>query len=141
MRLDLALLADYAIAHEDGRFYMTGAGFTRIVADQVPHVHPQLSFVMRVSFEAEETGAQYQLGVDAIGPTGQQILSAVRWPISWSDQETQVHSVPVIHASFSAQEILFPVEGTYRFVVMLNDLKLGEVPLEVILRQRFGAPS
>lgn len=135
MKLDLALIADHAIAHPDGRLYITGGGFTRIVADHVPHVHPHLSFVIRVSFDSAEINQASVIGVDAWGPHGRPFLQPIRWNLGWDSQVSEAHWVPAVHASFSAQQVIFDVEGIYVFRVSVNGLSLGEVPLEVITRQ------
>ena len=70
MRVRMAMLADFALAHQDGKIYILGGGIEIIRPDNFQYTHPTLSLVSKVEFAASECGRAHTIEVHPLDADG-----------------------------------------------------------------------
>jgi hypothetical protein len=105
MRVDLAVLSDYATMTADQKLVIVGV-FDTILVRSLPASHPSLHLSLRVSVGAVDQG-EHVLLVRLVDPDGREV-------------------VPALKAQFSADVPLDGDEGTLQMV-----LEIGPVPFSV----------
>ena len=74
MRVLFAFLADFALAHPDGKAYVIGGGVDTVYAAQLPAVHPQISLIAKIEFTPRECGRQHTVEVHGVDADGQPFI-------------------------------------------------------------------
>lgn len=83
MRIDVALLADYAAITREGKLLICGV-FDQIGALELPWTHPTMTLVFRVRVTGEEAGVHPVL-VKGIDPDGAEFIPALEGKIEASN--------------------------------------------------------
>ncbi len=130
MRIPIALLADFALAHQDGKFYITGGGIERLSFPTFPGVQPRLSIALRVEIPPEQIGAPHTLRIQAVGPDKSELFEPVSFsfvaaPPEYADAPATFQFV------YNMENISFPQEGTYLFGIAVDDRQMVNLPLRV----------
>ena len=136
MQVKLALLADYANVTADGKLNILGI-FDRIQVGDLPAVHPQMHFILRLEAHPAERDREHRVEIKLHDPDGQTIFQV----------QGQIHPrTATAPGSITTNQILtlnnlqLTKTGGYTFIVFVdNDLK-SEVPLAVVQGQRPPAP-
>jgi hypothetical protein len=126
MRLDIALLADAATVDASGKLNVLGA-FHRLRGPDFPLRHGRLALVLRFAPEPEDEGEQ-SVGVRLLGPEDDEILRLDGKVEARPGGEVSDVRIPQV---LNLDGIVFPAQGTYRFVVQVDDEQIGSVPLKV----------
>jgi hypothetical protein len=132
MRARLAMLADYALAHPDGKIYVLGGGIEIIRPDSFPYVHPTISLVAKIEFTAAECGRPHTIEIHpldadgrAFAPTASTELTPQRNP---EYQRLPVSVQFVIHL----QGLQFDAAGSRVFSILVDGAELDSVPLHIV---------
>lgn len=126
MRIALALLADHALAHPDGKLYVTGGGIRSLALPAFPAVYPHLSLALGIEVQASDIGSEHQLVVEGYGPSGDPIVRSV----SVTFRLTHTGEPPgYFHFVANMDNVALPAVGENSFVVSIDGNRLGDVRL------------
>ena len=126
MKIDLALLCDYALIDQYGKLSVMGI-FEHIWVHRLPVVHPRLHLVMRLKGRRTELG-EHPVGIKLLDVDDNEIISGdgtvtfAEPPAGVTEVEAGtvlVFDVPLDHA------------GDYRFEISVDDEHSATVPLTV----------
>lgn len=137
MRIDLAVMADYASVTQEGKLVIAGI-FTRIVAHQMPWQHPTMALVFRVDVYAGEP-RDHDVLVSCIGPDGDEILPPIRQRITVGPETEAAESSA--NLIFAAGGVTFQSPGRYSFEVFVDGEHVRDVPFEVVLSPQPASPA
>ncbi len=126
MRALFAILADFALAHPDGKFYIVGGGVERVQAATIPSEPRNLSLAVRLELEAAECGHPHALRVLATAPDGKPFLTTPDVIVSppGSPEQQPVRLGFVLNFS----NLIFSQDGHHSIALASNDneiLRLG----------------
>ncbi|HLB77276.1 MAG TPA: hypothetical protein VJO72_09605 [Candidatus Dormibacteraeota bacterium] len=131
MKLQFAFLADFALAHPDGKIYVLGGGFDTIYASVLPARHPHLSLVMNLQFAATETGRTYPIEIHAQDSTGAPFLQVMTIEAN-PQRNLQAPTSPVTFQSvLNFQGVQLRTAGEHTFTILVDGQELAAVPLRV----------
>lgn len=137
MRLDIALVADAATVDASGKLNVLGA-FHRLRGPEFPLRHGRLALVLRFAPEPDDDGTS-EVEVQLLGPEEDEILRLDGKVESRSADTAADIRIPQV---LNLDGIVFPREGTYRFVVAVDGGEIGIIPLKVEKgRASRGRPS
>jgi hypothetical protein len=123
-----AFLCDGAEARPDGRLDAHGV-FHQLFAPGFPARQDALTLVLAVEWEEGEEGDQ-EFRIDLLDPS--------RSPVLTVQGSTEVRerrrgeAPPLTRLVLPTQNVIFPVEGTYEFVLHVADRKIPCAPLHLI---------
>lgn len=127
MQVKLAVLADYANVTAEGKLNILGI-FDCINVTDVPAVHPQMQFIMRLEAHPDEKDRVHTIEVRLHDPDGQTVfeLKGEIVPRGGAPGQTIASNQIITINNLELRQT-----GEYSFVVFIdNDLKT-EVPLTV----------
>jgi hypothetical protein len=131
MKLQFAFLADFALAHPDGKIYVLGGGFDTIFASELPVRHPHLALVMNLQFAPTETGRTYAIEVRPQDSGGEPFLAATTIQAT-PQRNLQAPSAPVTFQSvLNYQGVQLRAPGEHKFSIVVDGQELVAVPLRV----------
>jgi hypothetical protein len=131
MKLQFAFLADFALAHPDGKIYVLGGGFDTIYASVLPARHPHLSLVMNFEFAPNETGRTYAIEIRPQDSTGAPFLQVTTIEAS-PQRNLQGPTSPVTFQSvLNFQGVQLRTAGEHTFSIVVDGQELASVPLRV----------
>lgn len=126
MKLDIALLADAATVDAAGKLNVLGI-FHRLRGPEFPLRHGRVALVLRFAPEAEDEG-RIAIEIRLMGPDDDQILRLDGQVETKAGRDDVGVRIPQV---LNLDGIVFPEEGTYRFVVSADGEEVGRVPLKV----------
>ena len=128
MQVKLALLADYANVTADGKLNILGI-FDRIQVGELPAVHPQMHFILRLEAHPAERDREHRVEIKLHDPDGQTIFQV----------QGQIHPrTATAPGAVTTNQILtlnnlqLTKTGGYTFIVFVNNDLKSEVPLTVV---------
>ena len=126
MRIEFAVVADYALIDQYGKLSVLGI-FQHIWVQQFPAMHPRLHLVLRLKgkrTEVGEHGVQIRLadenGVEILGGNG--TVTFAEPPAGVTDIEA---------GAILVFDVPFPHPGPYRFEITVDGEVLATVPISV----------
>lgn len=128
MKVVLATLADFAIAHEDGKFYITGGGIEALRFGSFPTSPIHLSLAVAVKFSEQECGQQQLLRVIPTGPAPQ-FQHPMALPVL--PMQRPEESGATFQFVYNMRELKFSTPGTYEFRILGGNEELAVIPLFV----------
>jgi hypothetical protein len=127
MQVKLALLADYANITAEGKLNILGI-FDRINVADVPAVHPQMQFVLRLEAHAAERDRVHPVEVRLHDPDGETVFE-IKGEIM--PRGTRAGQPIASNQIITINNLTLAKTGEFTFVVFVdNDLK-AELPLSV----------
>lgn len=140
MKLVFSFLAEYALAHDDGRVYVIGGGITRLYAESFPYDHPQMSLVARIEFDGAESQGQ-SLRVTLVDAAGKETATPGQVSLGWEPGTFAPGEPRAIHIVLSFQQLHFAKAGDYSFHLYVGaqqKRKLGSLQFSVKKGQSAG---
>jgi hypothetical protein len=134
MRVAFAYLADYALAHPDGKVYVVGGGLDTIFAVQLPVQVPQLSLVVKIEFAPTECNRQHAVEVHGLDVDGNAFIPVVNlfaMPLRNPSAPTLPSGVQFVLNT----PLLLTRAGEYAFSLVVDGAELASIPLRVALVQ------
>lgn len=128
MRLDTAFLAEYALAHADGTFYLIGGFLERLTVEATPTVRPHLSVVVRGAFEGDELGRKNVLSLEMVWSKSTPVASDLS--VEFQPAEGKA-SQSLFQCIFAVRDVIIPDRGTLEFVVRHDGSEVARLPLTV----------
>ncbi len=127
MQIKLAVLADYANVTAEGKLNILGI-FDRINVSELPAVHPQMQFIIRIEAHPAEKDRVHSIEVRLHDPDGQTVfeLSGEMVPRGGGAGQTIAANQIITINNLSLRQT-----GEYSFVVFINNDLKTEVPLTV----------
>ncbi len=129
MRLTLAMLADFALAHPDGKLYITGGGLHSLQVGEFPATHPHVSLALELYAEPTDAGRAHTVLIQAHGPSGEVFIAPT---LLSAPSSSPISADPqFVQFIFNMSEIVFPQAGVYTFAIDVDDIRQAEVALRV----------
>jgi hypothetical protein len=131
MRVPFAFLADFAVAHPDGKIYVIGGGWDTIVAGSLPATHPHLSLVVKFEFAPAECGRQHTVTIHPLDADGVPFLQVTTMQVT--PQKNPRHPRLPVGVQFvvNIQGLMLTKEGEYSFSVLVDGQEATSIPLRV----------
>lgn len=134
MKVPVAFLADFALAHQDGKFYVTGGFLPDLVADDLPVSLPRLSMGVRVEFDKDEVGKSFLIEIGAMEPGGGEFAKPYRLAYKAAFDEQDPEGRPSLQFVYNMSNLVLRTDGQYTFTVSVNKQQKARVDLRVRLR-------
>jgi Family of unknown function (DUF6941) len=127
MRVDLALLADYAeVTQRGGKLIVCGI-FDRITLADLGAVHPHMALALKLLSDPEEERV-HQLTVRLVDPDGVDVVSPMEGEVEVKGETRAEASVNLI---LDLNLVKFGVYGPHSFDVFIDGDLERQVPLSV----------
>lgn len=147
MKLDFAVICDYAGVDGSGKMVIVGA-FDRINASGPAARLPIMGIALRLRCEANDDSTPHTVQVRMKAPDGNvqmQMDAQAELPRGLTPQQVEEASLPL---PFLAQNIVFPRHGKYTFEVWIDNrlehttrLIVGPAPVPFALPQQPPPPA
>ncbi len=128
MELILGVVADAANKAVGDKLNILGV-FHTIASTQFPVVHPHLALALEFRASPLEKGKNFDFEITLRGPDAQ-VAAQIAGQIQISRDAPALS--PIVPMDINLHNLQFPVEGNYRFEIVVNQELKGEVPLEVL---------
>src|SRR5256886_4259195 len=126
MRLDLAVVADYAIVDQAGKRSVLGI-FQHVWVQQFPAMHPRLQLVLRLKGRRTEIG-EHQVQIRLLDEQDVEILGG-NGNVTFAEPPAGVTDIEA--GAILVFDVPFPHAGPYRFEITIDGEKKTAVPLTV----------
>jgi len=127
MRVDLALLADYAeVTQRGGKLVVCGI-FDRISLPDLESVHPHMALALKLVCETGE-GPIHQLMVRLVDPDGVDVITPMEGEVEVKEEVTGEASINLI---LDLNLVRFSAAGPHSFDIFLDGSLERQVPLSV----------
>lgn len=127
MKVDLALLADYAeVTQRGGKLVICGI-FDRIGLPDLEAVHPHMALALRLSVEAGEEPS-HDLQIRLVDPDGADVIAPMQARV---DVEAGTEPETSVNLILDLNLIKFGCYGPHSFDIFLDDRFEHRIPLTV----------
>jgi Tetratricopeptide repeat len=127
--IDNAFLAEYALAHDDGTYYVIGGFLERITAPRLPIAHPHISVVVRGRFADDECGRKHRLSLRILWQAETEISSHLSVEF---EPESRDGSGSPFQCIFAVRDLVLPAEGQFDFVILHDGQQAARLPLAIL---------
>ena len=134
MRLDFAVVSDYALIDRTGKLSVLGI-FQHIWVQQFPAIHPRLHLVLRLKGKRTEIG-EHRVLIRLADEAGNEVLGG-SGSVTFAEPPAGVTDIEA--PAILAFDVPFAHPGLYRFEISLDGERAAEVPLTVSLMPPPGA--
>ena len=132
MRVDLALLADYAeVTQRGGKLVVCGI-FDRITLADLDAVHPHMALALKLACEPDEAPAHH-LSVRLVDPDGTDVVPPMEGDVEVKGEADGDASVNLI---LDLNLVKFGTAGPHSFDIFVDGRLERQVPLTVDRMQR-----
>lgn len=128
VKVDLALLADYANISREGKLNILGI-FDRINAQSVPAIHPQMQLVMILEADRGDADKEHKVEIELIDADGKKLFAIsgdLRFGTPPPGEQIRINHV------IQLNNLQFDRFGSYEFKILVNNEVRKSVPLSVI---------
>ena len=139
MRVPLALLADYALAHPDGKLYVTGGGIRSLPFAAFPATQPRLAIALGIEVAGAELGKTHSLAIEATGPTADLVVKPITVSFLVPPRAGNPADSGYVHFVSNMENVSFAAAGRYAFSVAIDGENLAELTLEAVQTSGDGA--
>ncbi|MDH5804694.1 MAG: hypothetical protein OEZ54_05860 [Gemmatimonadota bacterium] len=126
MKIDLALVCDYALIDQYGKLSVMGI-FEHIWVQQFPVVHPRLHLVMRLKGRRTEIG-EHPVSIRLLDEDEKEIISG-NGTVTFAEPPAGV--VDIEAGSVLVFDVPLEKPGRYRFEITVDESITANVPLTV----------
>ena len=126
MKIDFAVVSDYALVDQYGKLSVMGI-FQHIWVPQFPALHPRLHLVLRVKGKRTEIG-EHRVRIRFTGDTGNQILSG-DGTVNFAEPPAGVTEIEA--GAVLVFDVPFERPGRYQFEINVDDDVETVVPITV----------
>ena len=132
MQLVFAQCCKYCEVSADGSFTVVGGGLSAVGPSAFPAALTGLGVIAQVSFEQEEVGQTFQIGVELFDQQGQRVPEFNALVPLRPERNDRVPDLIRATLAIYAAGLAFPAPGRYEFRVRCGEQELGSVPLYLI---------
>jgi hypothetical protein len=129
MRVDLALLADYATADQMDKLVLAGV-FRALFARSIPFKHPTMFLALTITIEGDDQG-DHDVTVRLIDPNGHNVIPDLQAELKVDRVDPGRDSA--VNLILGMNNVEFQSSGTHCFDIFLDGRFMDRVPLEVAL--------
>lgn len=129
MKIDFAVVCDYAIIDQYGKLSVMGI-FQHIWVAQFPALHPRLHLVIHLKGKRTEIG-KHDVSIRLTGENNKEIITG-KGTVTFAEPPAGVMEVEA--GTVLVFDVPFPHAGRYQFEIELDDDIEAEVPLTIALR-------
>lgn len=126
MRLDFAVVSDYALIDQAGKISVLGI-FQHIWVQQFPAMHPRLHLVLRLKGKRTEIG-EHAVQIRLVDEQGTEVLGG-NGNVTFAEPPAGVTEIEA--AAILVFDVPFPHPGAYRFEITIDGEQAAEVPITV----------
>lgn len=126
MKVDLALVCDYALIDQYGKLSVMGI-FEHVWVQHFPVVHPRLHLVMRLKGRRTEIG-EHQVSIRLVDEDDKEIING-DGTVNFSEPPAGVLDIEA--GTVLVFDVPFEHEGPYRFEIAVDGIDLATVRLTV----------
>jgi tetratricopeptide (TPR) repeat protein len=130
MRVALAMLADYALAHDDGKLYVTGGALHQLRFGRLPAVYPRVCLALDLLFEPTELGSSHLVMIEAVDPAGQPYIKPAALTVTPPPPTIDISRTHT-QLVYSMVNLTFQAEGEHVFRVTIGGQVQASLPLRV----------
>ncbi len=127
MKVLYALICEHAHDRQDGRLDVHGV-FHQLYAPGFPAEH-QFTVAVAIEWEPHETGT-IELAIDLMDPSRSPVLS-IKGQTEVSERQP-MQGPPQTRLVMPLDRVVFPLEGTYAFELVVSDERVRLAPLHII---------
>lgn len=128
MKIDLALVCDYAIIDQYGKLSVLGI-FEHIWVHEFPVVHPRLHLVMRLKGRRTEIG-EHAVNIRLVNEDGEEVISG-DGTVTFAEPPAGI--VEIEAGTVLLFDVPFDDAGTYTFEISIDGEVASFVPITVAL--------
>lgn len=132
MKTLLFLTADYANITIDSKVNILGV-FNQIFAAKFPARHPQFHLIIKLGLELGEEPTNRKMTVYLVGEDGNQEKIKIFEEVFGFSERTG-GLVPEHTTILNLRDMIFPINGTYQFLLHIDDRFLDSLPLHLETR-------
>lgn len=137
MRLDFAVVSDYALIDQAGKISVLGI-FQHIWVQQFPAMHPRLHLVLRLKGRRTEIG-EHAVQIRLVDEQGTEVLGG-NGNVTFAEPPAGVTEIEA--AAILVFDVPFPHPGAYRFEITIDGEQAAEVPITVSqMHASHGSPE
>lgn len=141
MRVPFAFLADFGLAHPDGKIYVIGGGLDTIQVPSFPAMHPQITLVLKLEFAPTECGQQHTITIHPLDADGAPFLPAATLQVT-PQRNPKYPRLPVgLQYVLNIQGLMLSKEGEYAFSVVVDSQEVVSIPLRIVQSALPGQPQ
>jgi len=138
VRALFAMLADFALAHPDGKVYILGGGVEILKPPALPFVLPNVSFITKIEFTPAETGRARVLEIVPLDSDGRPLGPRARIDVM-PLQSPEYPGLPVsVQFVLNIRDLAIDRAQSLAFAVLVDGHELASVPLHVIAPPRIN---
>jgi len=127
MKLTLFLAADYANITREGKLNVMGI-FNDLYAQTFPARHPSMHLIARLGAELGEYGQQRNFTVKLMDEDGNPVFNlSGQFQVPSGGQGRK----PEVNLILQLNDLVFPKDGMYQFVLLVDKDHKGELSLHV----------
>ncbi|MFZ0058603.1 MAG: hypothetical protein WAL35_00970 [Acidimicrobiales bacterium] len=132
MKLTTAMLADDAFVASNGKLYIHGGAWTRVLSQTFPATHPKMAVVLVLEVDYGEALQNHTVEVvllkdgEPVGPRVQGMLSVGHPP------RTKLGAPAQIPMVFAFQMLTFDTPARYEWEVLAANESVGNIVMEVV---------
>ena len=126
MRLDFAVVSDYALIDQAGKISVLGI-FQHIWVQQFPAMHPRLHLVLRLKGKRTEIG-EHAVQIRLADEQGTEVLGG-NGSVTFAEPPAGVTEIEA--AAILVFDVPFPHAGVYRFEITIDGEQAAKVPITV----------
>jgi hypothetical protein len=126
VRLDFAVVSDYALIDQAGKISVLGI-FQHIWVQQFPAMHPRLHLVLRLKGKRTEIG-EHAVQIRLVDEQGAEVLGG-NGSVTFAEPPAGVTEIEA--AAILVFDVPFPHGGVYRFEIAIDGEQAAEVPITV----------
>lgn len=127
MQVTFATLADYAMAHPDGRFYITGADIQSLAPGQ----YQRLSLAVRIRLDEDDLGRERPIEITSVGPGGEPFVKPFKAVVKAPAATPADGSPATFPFVYNIEEVRLQVAGEHCFLVSSDGVELARVSFVV----------
>jgi len=132
MKVTTLVLAQSAVAHDDGTFSILGGGIDHLTHPGFPAIVTQLSLACKLQFEQSEIGMEQSVEIRAANPKGDLFLPLFGLVVVPKAAAAQDGIASFINFAYNMRDTVYSEPGRYRFSIWSRSRELGAVELALV---------
>lgn len=129
MKPTVFFLADYAIAHSDGKFYVTGGFLRKVALPFLPAEYAHLSLGVRIEFEQQEMSGQYLIEIQSQGPGTSGFVKP--YSLRYRPGSVSNDDPPVLQFVYQMEEVPFARPGRHTLSLRVDEVEVASLGFDV----------